>query len=113
MIQEIARRFDDEGRCEKTEISAEIKKVLADKIKEHKITEKWIEECLPSEYKRKYARKSERSSLSNQLEKAKAQSGNIVDNGDGSALLINHDAGHDGSSNNRENIATVTSSSKA
>ena len=37
--------------------------MLADKIKEGKITKKWIERCLPQEYRRRYA-KSEQSSLS-------------------------------------------------
>ena len=37
--------------------------ILKDKIREGKITEKWIEECLHQEYKRKY-NKSEVSSLS-------------------------------------------------
>jgi uncharacterized protein YnzC (UPF0291/DUF896 family) len=37
--------------------------MLADKIKEGKITKKWIERCLPQEYRRRYV-KSEQSSLS-------------------------------------------------
>ena len=38
------------------------------KIKEGKITKKWIERCLPQEYKRTYA-KSEQSSLSSKVKK--------------------------------------------
>ena len=55
LIQELARRLDEAGKCDKNEISAKIKEILADKIKEHKITVKWIEECLPKEYKRRYS----------------------------------------------------------
>ena len=45
-------------------MSRKIKEVLKDKIREGKITAKWIEDCLPPEYKRKYTTKSEVSSLS-------------------------------------------------
>ena len=45
-----------------------IKEMLADKIKEGKITKKWIERCLPQEYRRRYA-KSELSSLSVRVKK--------------------------------------------
>jgi hypothetical protein len=44
--------------------------MLKDKIKDGKITGKWIEECLPQEYKRKYA-KSELSSLSRNAKKVR------------------------------------------
>lgn len=47
------------------QISRTIKILLKDKIQANKITEKWIEECLPQEYKRQYI-KSEPSSLSKQ-----------------------------------------------
>jgi hypothetical protein len=50
------------------EISRTIKKILKDKIKEGKVTEKWIEECLAPEYKRQYT-KSEPISLSKQQPK--------------------------------------------
>jgi hypothetical protein len=112
LIQDLAHRLDELGKCEKSKISSNIKEILADKIKEHKITEKWIEECLPSEYKRKYTRKSELSSLSKQIENVSAHSGNTIDNGDGSALLINHNAGHGNPSNNGENKAKIASCSK-
>ena len=42
--------------------------MLADKIKEGKITKKWIERCLPQEYRRRYA-KSELCSLSGKAKK--------------------------------------------
>jgi hypothetical protein len=63
LILEIAKRLDEGSLCERNQISRTIKKILIDKIQESKITEKWIEECLPPEYKRQYI-KSERSSLS-------------------------------------------------
>lgn len=65
LIVEIARQLDERRLCERNQISRTIKKVLKDKIQEGKVTEKWIEECLAPEYKRKYT-KSEPSSLSKQ-----------------------------------------------
>jgi hypothetical protein len=65
LILEIARRLDEEKLCERDQISRTIKILLKDKIQANKITEKWIEECLPQEYKRQYI-KSELSSLSKQ-----------------------------------------------
>jgi hypothetical protein len=64
LVIEIAKRLDEKNLCERSKISQLIKKILKDKIQEGKITKKWIEECLPKEYKRKYAIKSEVSSLS-------------------------------------------------
>lgn len=100
LIQELAQRLDESGKCEKNEISAKIKEILSDKINKHKITAKWIEECLPREYKRSYTFKSEFSSL---LKKEKVQDNNIaatIDTKDGSVLLINGDNGHGNCSNN-------------
>jgi hypothetical protein len=68
LIQELARRLDESKQCELGQICKRIKEILKDKIQQRKITEKWIEECLPKEYKRNYA-KSELSSLSNSPEK--------------------------------------------
>ena len=65
LILEIAKRLDEEGLCERNEISRTLKKILREKIQKGKVTEKWIEECLPPEYKRTYV-KSELSSLSKQ-----------------------------------------------
>ena len=109
LIQELARRLDEAGKCDKNEISAKIKKILADKIKEHKITVKWIEECLPKEYKRSYSFKSELSSLLKKPEDIRKDVNmtNTIDNGDGSTLLINHETEHnDSSDNNRESTTT-------
>jgi hypothetical protein len=109
LIKELARRFDEEGRCEKSEISTKIKEILADKIKEHKITVKWIEQCLPQEYKRPYRFKSELSSLL-EKENSKVKDSNVtatIDNKDGSLLLIKGDKGHSNfSDDNEENTAT-------
>jgi hypothetical protein len=63
LILELARLLDETKQSEQTQICRKIKEMLKDKINEGKITGKWIEECLPQEYKRKYA-KSELSSLS-------------------------------------------------
>lgn len=54
IILELARFLDENKYCETSEICSLIKKLLADKIKETKITARWIEECLPKKYKRKY-----------------------------------------------------------
>jgi hypothetical protein len=58
----LARVLDETNLCERSGISMKIKELLEDKIKEGKISSKWIEESLPQEYKRKYV-KSEPSSL--------------------------------------------------
>lgn len=65
LILELAKGLDEKGVCEQEHVCREIKKILKDKIGQGKITEKWIEECLPKEYKRRY-NKSELSSLSRQ-----------------------------------------------
>ena len=63
LILKLARLLDETKECNQSQICAKIKEMLADKIKEGKITKKWIERCLPQEYRRRYA-KSEQSSLS-------------------------------------------------
>jgi hypothetical protein len=65
LLLEVARGLDEDGQCETSQICTKIKNILKDKIEEGKISEKWIEECLPPHYKRKYT-KSELSSLSRQ-----------------------------------------------
>jgi hypothetical protein len=64
LIHELARRLDESKQCERDQVSRKIKEILKDKIREGKITAKWIEDCLPLEYKRKYTTKSEDTSLS-------------------------------------------------
>jgi hypothetical protein len=62
ILLEIAKQLVERKVCDKDKISITIKHMLREKIDEAKITERWIEECLPEDYKRKYA-KSEESSL--------------------------------------------------
>lgn len=69
LIHELAHRLDESKLCERAQISRKIKEILKDKIEEGKITEKWIEDCLSSEYKRKYTTKSEVTSLSKENRK--------------------------------------------
>ena len=56
LILETARQLDEEHVEEQAKICKKIKEILKDKIQEGKISEGWIEECLPREYKRKYTR---------------------------------------------------------
>jgi hypothetical protein len=65
---ELARLLDETKECKQSQICTKIKEMLADKIKEGKITKKWIERCLPPEYRRRYV-KSEQSSLSGKAKK--------------------------------------------
>jgi uncharacterized protein YnzC (UPF0291/DUF896 family) len=68
LILKLARLLDETKQGKQSQICAKIKEMLADKIKEGKITKKWIERCLPQEYKRTYV-KSEQSSLSGKAKK--------------------------------------------
>ena len=64
-ILELAKQLNESNLCETDKISITIKEILKEKIQQGKISEKWIEECLPPEYKRKYKKKkSELTSLS-------------------------------------------------
>src|SRR5215469_14784468 len=56
LILETARQLDEEHVEEQDKICKKLKEILKDKIQEGKISEGWIEECLPREYKRKYIR---------------------------------------------------------
>src|SRR2546428_13120326 len=56
LILELARRLDEERVVKQGQVCRKIKKILEDKISQGKISEKWIEECLPPEYKRKYTK---------------------------------------------------------
>jgi hypothetical protein len=76
LVIELARRLDEEKVCERNKISRLIKYFLKDKIREGKITTKWIEKCLPGEYKRDYS-ESEFCSLS---KKAKELPEMVIDN---------------------------------
>jgi hypothetical protein len=83
LILELAKHLDEYKQCVRNQICRNIKNILGDKIKEGKITAKWIEECLPSEYKRKYTTKSELTSLSEEEDKPQQiivdTSGKIID----------------------------------
>jgi len=56
LILETARQLDEEHVEEQAKICKKIKEILKDKIQEGKISEGWIEESLPREYKRKYTK---------------------------------------------------------
>jgi hypothetical protein len=56
LILETARQLDEEHVEEQAKICKKIKEIVKDKIQEGKISEGWIEECLPREYKRKYTK---------------------------------------------------------
>ena len=109
LILELARRLDETKRCEQSQICRKIKEILQDKIKDGKITEKWIEGCLPQEYKRKYA-KSEVSSLSKQakrnteLQKLKNRDQILVDTQGRKSVLTNDDSCNDGDSYDNNNF---------
>jgi hypothetical protein len=57
IIQELARKLDEEQICKQEIICQAIKEILKEKISEGKISERYIESCLPTEYKRKHIRK--------------------------------------------------------
>lgn len=82
LIIELARQLDETRQLEQGKICRKIKDILKDKIIDGKITGKWIEECLPQEYKRKYT-KSEQTSLSGNNKKLEK----IVVHNDGQSLL--------------------------
>ena len=95
LILKLARLLDETKECRQSQICAKIKEMLADKIKEGKITKKWIERCLPQEYRRRYA-KSELCSLSGRAKKLEKiiivdNEGNTVAGGGDIALQqLNH-----------------------
>src|SRR4051812_40834133 len=98
LIHELARRLDESKQCERDQVSRKIKEILKDKIREGKITAKWIEDCLPPEYKRKYTTKSEVSSLSkeNRKEIEVDASGNSIvsaatSDADPNNIVVNYD----------------------
>jgi len=57
IIQELAKRLDENKICKQDIICQSIKEILKEKIDEGKISERYIESCLPTEYKRKHIRK--------------------------------------------------------
>jgi hypothetical protein len=83
-ILELARTLDESKECQRNHISRKIKELLQDKIKEGKISSKWIHDYLPSEYKREYKR--EVSSLS-AADSNEEDSTHLASRHDGTALL--------------------------
>jgi hypothetical protein len=84
LILELARLLDETKQCkERSQICRKIKEMLKEKIAEGKITAKWIEECLPLEYKRRYNNsnniKSELSSLSGSEDEQQEKDGDDND----------------------------------
>ena len=57
IILELARRLDENKLCKQETICQTIKEILKEKIAEGKISERYIESCLPTEYKRKHSSK--------------------------------------------------------
>ena len=57
IIQELAKRLDENKICKQEIICQAIKEILKEKISEGKISERYIESCLPTEYKREHNRK--------------------------------------------------------
>jgi hypothetical protein len=113
LIIEIARRLDEGRFCERGHISRRIKEMLQDKIKEGKITSKWIEDCLPQEYKRKYL-KSEVSSLSKDDNGVKAEKILIDNSGRSSSANLVQDGSSSGNSieNNKLKFPSSKSNQK-
>ena len=98
LILELARLLDETKQCKQSQICRKIKEMLEDKINEGKITGKWIEHCLPQEYRRKYA-KSELSSLSRNAKKL----GKILVDNEGKSLAESSSY----ESSNIDNIAHI------
>ena len=48
IIQELARKLDEEQICKQENICQTIKEILKEKIAEGKISERYIESCLPT-----------------------------------------------------------------
>lgn len=87
LVLESARELDERGLCNREDISRKLKQLLSDKIAEGKISGRWIEECLPKEYKRPY-RKSEVGSLSKQASCNDCFESHIQNNG---TVLVSKD----------------------
>ena len=98
LILELARLLDETKQCRQSQICRKIKEMLKDKIHEGKITGKWIERCLPQEYRRRYA-KSEQSSLSRNAKKL----GEILVDNEGKSLAESSSYG----GSNIDNIAHI------
>ena len=108
LIHELARRLDECKQCEQSQICISIKQILEDKIKQGKISEKWIEDCLPKEYKRKYTNQSEVNSLSKHRRNKEAKVlGSQVDGATATATTIIQKVKNDDSNNEGENTRST------
>jgi hypothetical protein len=114
LILELARRLDETKRCEQSQICKKIKEILQDKIKGGKITKKWIAECLPQQYKRKYSKRElcslSRSTKSNAAVVEKLMNGDLIaiDPRDEKSILTsinrcNNDNDHSANDGNLDN----------
>jgi hypothetical protein len=98
-VLELAIALDVFKKCDRSDISKQIKHLLEDYIKKGKITARWIEESLPDEYKRKYT-KSEASSLSKNNKRETA----VVTGESGNIQTLISQISNESSSNNDENV---------
>ena len=64
LLLEIANKMEELRIFKTDEICIKIKEFLHDEIKQKKISEKWIEKCLPRKYVRRYEKKTEVYSVS-------------------------------------------------
>jgi hypothetical protein len=83
-VKELAEKLKELNACETDKISRIIKEILKEEIQHNKISVKWIEESLPSEYKRRYEKRKEVSSLS----KKKKQTPLLVTDNSGKSFTI-------------------------
>lgn len=95
LILDLARYMNEEKLCETDQISTIIKKILEDKIKEGKITPRWIEDCLPIEYKRKYAKSELTSHLASGGTKQTSAGQQIVQEVQGNQSIAYSDGNND------------------
>ena len=64
LLLEIAKKMEELRIFNTDEICIKIKEFLHDEIKQKKISERWIEKCIPRKYVRRYEKKSEVYSVS-------------------------------------------------
>ena len=80
IIQELARRLDEEQLCKQEAICQAIKEILKEKIADGKISERYIESCLPTEYKRKHIRKKSTETEQISVSQKSNQSASLMQN---------------------------------
>jgi hypothetical protein len=110
LVLELARVLDETKQCkERSRICRKIKEMLKEKIAEGKITAKWIEECLPREYRRRYNNsiKSELSSLSGSEDEQEEEDGDDNDDAKKVEQIIIYTSGR--SSTVKEELLSLSS----